>query len=112
MARTCRVTDQTMSRTVDHLVRGGFATRAVDPDDERRMRVTITAAGATAYRRVLDLERDGLPGADEDAVPPVPVSDPETLRSLLIEIVRAHHDTSPHATGSTQSGDRPSPETD
>lgn len=109
MARACRVTDQTMSRTVDHLVRGGFVTRSVDPEDERRMRVQITDTGVTEYRRVLELERDGLAG--EGAGSPVPVSDPETLRGLLIEIVLAHRDMSPHVTGSTHDGHSRPPET-
>lgn len=111
MARACRVTDQTMSRTVDHLVRGGFATRSVDPDDERRMRVRITASGLTEYRRVLELEQDGLAGTDEDDASPVQVSDPETLRRLLIEIVLAHRDPSSHQAGSAHRGDGPPPET-
>lgn len=109
IARACRVTDQTMSRTVDHLVRGGFATRSVDPDDERRMRVQITDSGAAEYRRVLELERDGPAG--DDATSPVPVSDPATLRRLLIEIVLAHRDMSPHVTGSTHDGESPPPKT-
>lgn len=87
MARACRVTDQTMSRTVDHLVRGGFLTRTVDPEDERRMRVEITPSGVEAYRRVIELERDDA--ADGDS--PVAVSDPAALRRLLLEIVRSHN---------------------
>ncbi|UYP19097.1 MarR family transcriptional regulator [Rhodococcus sp. Z13] len=104
MARACRVTDQTMSRTVDHLVRGGFVTRAVDPDDERRMRVEITPAGLAEYHRALKVERDDT----ADGASPVAVSDPATLRRLLLEIVRAHNtprdrgpDTPPGAKPST-----------
>jgi DNA-binding MarR family transcriptional regulator len=83
MARACHVTDQTMSRTVEHLVRGGFVTRKIDPADERRMRVQITPAGLDTYRKVLELERSG-------AGPAVGVSDPEALRRLLLELVRSH----------------------
>ncbi|MEU5841159.1 MarR family transcriptional regulator [Rhodococcus sp. NPDC047139] len=100
MARACRVTDQTMSRTVDHLVRGGFVTRTVDPDDERRMRVEITPSGVEAYRRVIEIERDDSSGGDS----PVAVSDPATLRRLLLEIVRSHR-TAPDTPRSTPGGD-------
>lgn len=101
MARTCRVTDQTMSRTVDHLVRGGFATRSVDPADERRMRVQITPTGAAEYRQVLELERDETTGIDGTAGSPTAVSDPTTLRRLLLELVRAHQQAPRHAGRST-----------
>lgn len=83
MARACHVTDQTMSRTVEHLVCGGFVTRKIDPADERRMRVQITPAGLDTYREVLELERSGTG-------PAVGVSDPEALRRLLLELVRSH----------------------
>ncbi|NCL75799.1 MarR family transcriptional regulator [Rhodococcus sp. YH1] len=82
IARACRVTDQTMSRTVEHLERSGFATRTVDPADERRMRVRITESGYELYRAMIELERT-------DAQPTAVVSDPATLRSLLIELVRS-----------------------
>jgi len=111
MARACRVTDQTMSRTVDHLVRGGFASRSVDPADERRMRVRITAAGAAEYRRVLELERDDNAAVGDNTASPLSVSDPETLRRLLVELVRAHRGSSAHTTGSTPVADDPSTET-
>ncbi|AUM19191.1 MULTISPECIES: MarR family winged helix-turn-helix transcriptional regulator [Rhodococcus] len=82
IARACRVTDQTMSRTVEHLERSGLVTRTVDPADERRMRVQITESGNELYRAMIKLERT-------DAQPTAVVSDPGTLRSLLIELVRS-----------------------
>lgn len=90
------MTDQTMSRTVDRLVRSGFATRSVDPDDERRMRVQITSAGTEEYRQVLELERDDTSGPSGTAESPVAVSDPAALRRMLLELVRAHRDTPRH----------------
>ncbi|MCT7291580.1 hypothetical protein NVV99_11555 [Rhodococcus sp. PAE-6] len=42
--------------------------------------------GVDAYRRVIELERDDATGGDS----PVAVSDPATLRRLLLEIVRSH----------------------
>ncbi|BCN44077.1 MULTISPECIES: MarR family winged helix-turn-helix transcriptional regulator [Prescottella] len=85
MARACRVTDQTMSRTVERLERGGFVTRATDPGDERRQRVTITASGRDIYTRLLALEQD------DDSLT-AGVSDPPALRALLIELIRARHE--------------------
>ena len=87
MARACRVTDQTMSRTVERLERGGFVTRATDPGDERRQRVSITASGRDTYTRLLTLEQD-----DESLTSAV--SDPAALRALLIEMIRARQDDS------------------
>lgn len=93
-----------MSRTVDRLVRSGFATRSVDPDDERRMRVQITSAGTDEYRQVLELERDDTPGPSGS---PVAVSDPAALRRMLLELVRAHRDTPRHEERSTRDAGTP-----
>ncbi|MFM1726155.1 MULTISPECIES: MarR family winged helix-turn-helix transcriptional regulator [Rhodococcus] len=86
MARACRVTDQTMSRTVERLERGGFVTRATDPGDERRQRVTITPSGRDTYTRLLALEQD-----DESLTSGV--SDPAALRALLIELINARRES-------------------
>lgn len=86
MARACRVTDQTMSRTVERLERGGFVTRATDPGDERRQRVSITASGRDTYSRLLALEQD-----DESLTSGV--SDPAALRALLIELISARRES-------------------
>lgn len=82
MARECRVTDQTMSRTVERLERGGFVARATDPGDERRQRVTITGSGRDTYAMLLAREQgeQSLTAA---------VSDPQALRTLLLELIRA-----------------------
>lgn len=68
LARLCRVTDQTMSRTVDRLARAGHAGRAADPRDRRRSVVTITGegAGALAAARSEEQRSEQLLGAVDD----------------------------------------------
>jgi len=68
LAVLCRVTDQTMSRTVDHLDRAGHIVRAQDRRDRRRVSVKITAAGrrVLAAARREERESDVLLGAVED----------------------------------------------
>ncbi|SDM34723.1 MarR family winged helix-turn-helix transcriptional regulator [Allokutzneria albata] len=68
LAGLCRVTDQTMSRTVDHLDRAGHVIRRPDPRDRRRTLVKATAAGrrALAAARREEHDSDVLLGAVED----------------------------------------------
>ncbi|UZJ26297.1 MarR family transcriptional regulator [Rhodococcus antarcticus] len=80
LAQLCRVTDQTMSRTVGKLVRGGFVERSADPTDERKVVVTITGAGRGVHERMVAAERS-------DAVLTSAVSDPAALRAALVEIL-------------------------
>lgn len=82
IAKKARVTDQTMSRTVDRLERGGFVTRGTDPRDERRRLISITDSGLTIYDRLLTLER-------EDAALTVGVGDIAALREQLLRLVRS-----------------------
>ena len=68
LAGLCRVTDQTMSRTIDHLTRSGHVERRPDPQDRRRTSVKITPSGRralTAARRA-ERESDLLLGAVDD----------------------------------------------
>lgn len=51
LATLCRVTDQTMSRTVEGLHRAGYVERATDERDRRRALVEITPAGGRRCRR-------------------------------------------------------------
>ncbi|MBB2949081.1 DNA-binding MarR family transcriptional regulator [Actinoplanes lutulentus] len=48
LARLCRVTDQTMSRTIERLARTGHADRAEDTQDRRRTLVRISVKGTEA----------------------------------------------------------------
>ncbi|KHD74023.1 MarR family transcriptional regulator [Actinoplanes utahensis] len=68
LARLCRVTDQTMSRTVDRLTRTGHAERTSDPHDRRRMVVTATGRGAEALAaaRAEEQHSEHLFGAVDD----------------------------------------------
>ena len=53
LARNCRVTDQTISRTIERLERKDLVSRATDLADERRQLVSITEAGRRVYARVV-----------------------------------------------------------
>ncbi len=78
LARAARVELQTMARTVERMERRGHVTRERDPGDARRVLVARTDAGAALWREATQVEAEALP----------PVSDPATLRGLLLEIVR------------------------
>lgn len=82
IAQKSRVTDQTMSRTIDRLERTGFVTRGTDPHDERRRLISITESGLAIYRRLLALEK-------EDAALTVGVGDVTALRNQLLRLVRS-----------------------
>lgn len=81
LAQACRVTDQTMSRTVDKLSRGGFVERHPDSTDERRVVVESTTAGRSVHAQVVAAEHS-------DAAVTSVVSDPVALRRALVEILR------------------------
>ncbi len=68
LAQLCRVTDQTMSRTIERLARTGHVERAPDDQDRRRMLVVITPAGtdALAAARLEERKSEQLLGAVED----------------------------------------------
>ncbi|MGW0173537.1 MarR family winged helix-turn-helix transcriptional regulator [Rhodococcus sp. NPDC003322] len=82
IARTARVTDQTMSRTLEKLERAGYVTREPDPHDDRRKLVTATEAGLRTYRRLIEVER-------EDTTLTAAVGDVTALRTQLLALVRA-----------------------
>jgi DNA-binding MarR family transcriptional regulator len=79
LARLAQVEPQTMSRTVDRLVREGLVTREPDPADRRRHVLAITETGRAAFAGVRGLEEEVFP----------PVTDPEGLRAALVQIVSA-----------------------
>ncbi|MFF0767508.1 MarR family winged helix-turn-helix transcriptional regulator [Nonomuraea wenchangensis] len=68
LAAACRVTDQTMSRTIEHLRRSGHVVKRADPRDRRRMLVELTPAGDAVLAMAREKERDSgdLLGAVED----------------------------------------------
>ncbi|QDQ99071.1 winged helix DNA-binding protein [Tomitella fengzijianii] len=80
VARYCRVTDQTISRSIERLERHGMVTRATDPQDERRQLVTITERGRELHARITErVESDPLiTGA---------IKDPEQFRAALLELI-------------------------
>lgn len=68
LAALCRVTEQTMSRTVERLRRTGHATTRPDDRDRRRLVVEITPKGRAALdeARRAERESDVLLGALDD----------------------------------------------
>lgn len=83
IARACRVTDQTASRTVERLERLGYVSRRTDPDDERRKAVAITPAGRDVYAALLDRERT------DPRLTAVIGDDEPVLRRLLLALIRS-----------------------
>jgi len=80
LAEACRVTDQTMSRTVERLESTGFVTRGVDTADRRRNLVTITESGRTVHEQLVATQQ-------ADALLADAVSDHAGLRAQLIELL-------------------------
>ncbi|MFE0150220.1 MarR family winged helix-turn-helix transcriptional regulator [Nonomuraea sp. NPDC059007] len=80
LAGLCRVTDQTMSRTIEHLRRTGYVAKQADQRDRRRVSVTITEAGTATLALAHEAERtsDQLLGA---------VDDYEQFRRQLIKLI-------------------------
>ncbi|MFF3442021.1 MarR family winged helix-turn-helix transcriptional regulator [Streptosporangium sp. NPDC002721] len=58
LATLCRVTDQTMSRTIEGLRRAGYVVRATDERDRRRTLVEITPEGREVLETARREERD------------------------------------------------------
>lgn len=68
LAVLCRVTDQTMSRTIDHLRRAAYVESRPDAADRRRMLVKITRAGRAVLVKARREEQESelLLGAVDD----------------------------------------------
>jgi MarR family transcriptional regulator, organic hydroperoxide resistance regulator len=82
IAVLCRVTDQTMSRTVDHLRQSGYVERRTDDRDRRRVLVRVTEAGERVLAAARHEERasEHLLGALDDY---------EWFREQLIKLITA-----------------------
>ncbi|GAA2669754.1 MarR family winged helix-turn-helix transcriptional regulator [Nonomuraea recticatena] len=80
LARLSRVTDQTMSRTIEHLRRAGYVGKGPDERDRRRVLVRITPAGAEVLAHAREEERgsDRLLGA---------VDEYDSFREQLIRLI-------------------------
>ncbi len=83
LAAAVQVEDQTLSRTVERLERDAFVSRQRDPQDRRRLLVTLTDAGRAALVQATD------PQAAEDMVRDSG-ADIEALREALVSVVRHH----------------------
>ena len=78
LARSARVENQTMSRTIERLERAGFVRREADSADRRRQIVTRTDAGAAAWASTRTLEAEVFPHLEQ----------PAELRAQLVEIIQ------------------------
>ena len=58
LARSARITKQSMSALVDHLEKTGYVERVEDPDDARAIRVRLTARGRAFGRAIRGFGRD------------------------------------------------------
>lgn len=79
IARMAQVEPQTMSRTVDRLVREGLVTRTPAANDRRRHVLALTDRGRETFAGVRGLEDEVFPE----------VADPAALRAALLQIVSA-----------------------
>ena len=66
LARTEAVSPQTMSTTIAALLRRGYVDRTSDPDDGRRVRISITPAGRAFARRKRTARHDQIQRALAD----------------------------------------------
>ncbi|MCP2330027.1 DNA-binding transcriptional regulator, MarR family [Actinoalloteichus cyanogriseus DSM 43889] len=82
LARRCKVTDQTMSRTVEGLRRAGYVRVAADQRDRRRMLVTPTAQGLAVHEEALEAERS-------DPAVLRGLADYQTFRDQLLRLIGA-----------------------
>src|SRR5699024_9035645 len=77
LARTARVEEQTMSRTVARLERQGYVERVRDESDRRRRVVSLTESGAEAWAEARRLEAELFPQ----------IEDPQEFRRVLLDII-------------------------
>ncbi len=80
LAQACRVTDQTISRTVDRLHASGYVEKVRDTKDLRRKLITITPSGRAIHQQIVSAQR-------ADALVATAVSDHAALRAQLMELV-------------------------
>ncbi|MFI6908237.1 MarR family winged helix-turn-helix transcriptional regulator [Nonomuraea sp. NPDC050394] len=80
LARLSRVTDQTISKTIEHLRKVGYVSKDTDARDRRRALITISDTGRTALESVRKQERQSerLLGA---------VDDYDAFRRQLIKLI-------------------------
>lgn len=82
LARNAKVTEQTMSRTIERLERAGYVARRADPADERRKLVSPTEPGLAAYRALVEREQN-------DAGLTAGMGDVAELRRQLLALIHA-----------------------
>lgn len=85
LAAACGVQDQTMSRTIDGLERGGLVVRRRDAADRRRMLVERTEEGALVMDRAREVARTRLDGLETGSA-----EDTAATRRVLIKIIERY----------------------
>jgi DNA-binding MarR family transcriptional regulator len=80
LAVRCQVQDQTVSRVIDGLERGGYAVRRRDLSDRRRVLVARTEAGEQALQRATEVAA-GFGFLDDGS------AESAACRGLLIKII-------------------------
>lgn len=104
LAERCGVTEQTMGRTIERMVRDGNIERSVHPEDRRAHRVSLTPSGRTKVLEAIDPSR--AQRTLTDALTP---AQQQQLREILATVVVsmraqpdgpvAEHPTPPAADG-------------
>lgn len=82
LARESRVTDQTISRSIERLQGCGLVTRSTDPEDERRQLVSITDEGRRLHRKITEQ-------VASSTVISAPVGDVDQLRTALTALIES-----------------------
>ncbi|WP_329211738.1 MarR family transcriptional regulator [Streptomyces sp. NBC_00683] len=86
LGRRCSMDRSDVVAAINELAEQGCVERTPDPDDRRRNRVTLTAAGRQQLRR---MDR-ALDRVQDDLLEPLSAEDRQTLAHLLTRLL-AHH---------------------
>ena len=82
LVQQLRVTKQAASELIDSLVLRGYLSRTTDPDDRRRVNVTLTDRGLVAAEAVLA----GVMAVDQELTEMLGVTALEQLRAGLVAL--------------------------
>jgi DNA-binding MarR family transcriptional regulator len=91
LASTTMVGNAAMTHRVDRLVERGLVSRKVDPDNRRRLQITLTEAGLELIDAVIAAH---INNADR-FLDVLSASERKTLSGLLEKILLSHGDTHP-----------------
>jgi DNA-binding MarR family transcriptional regulator len=89
------VSKQAAGQLVDTLVTRGYLDRAVDPEDRRRLTITLTGRGHAAAGVI----RSAVEQVDAVLIERVGADDVATTRATLASVIEAGHDAGDHDPG-------------